>query len=253
MFSLDDYLATFSDGAPTVVVVVVAALLGLRHATDPDHLAAVATLVAGDRKTAVRDARTLGLAWGLGHALSLMALGIPIVVFRAFLPEGLVQAAEVLIGILVVALSVRVLVRWQRGYWHVHAHDHDDDASHVHPHAHAAEDSTHAHEHPRPRARTPLGAFAVGLVHGVGGSAGVGLLLLASIDSLALGLGALIFFAGFTAVSMTFISDGVGRALASASSKKGAFRVALPALAVLTFAFGVYYEASALGPLSGLL
>jgi ABC-type nickel/cobalt efflux system permease component RcnA len=253
VLGLDEYLASLSDGSPAVLILVVAALLGLRHATDPDHLAAVATLVAGDRETAVRAARRLGLAWGLGHALSLLALGVPIVVFRAFLPGGLVQAAEVGIAILVMYLSLRVVVRWRRGYWHVHVHDHDDAASHLHLHAHEAEDVAHGHEHGQraPRARTPLGAFAVGVVHGIGGSAGVGLLLLASIDTLAIGIGALVFFAGFTAVSMTFISGGVGRVLAG-TSRRGATPV-LPAVAVVTFAFGAYYGMSALGPLSRLL
>ena len=86
MFGLDDYLASFSDGTTLVLVIAVAILLGLRHATDPDHLAAVTTLLASTERRA-RDAAKLGLAWGAGHALTLFALGVPIVLYRASLPE----------------------------------------------------------------------------------------------------------------------------------------------------------------------
>ena len=85
MFGLDDFLASYSDGATLALVVAVAVLLGLRHATDPDHLAAVTTLIASTERRA-RDAARLGLAWGAGHALTLFVLGVPIVLYRASLP-----------------------------------------------------------------------------------------------------------------------------------------------------------------------
>ena len=100
MFGLDHYLASFSDGTTLVLVVAVAILLGLRHATDPDHLAAVTTLLASTERRA-RDAARLGLAWGAGHALTLFALGVPIVLYRAYLPETVQRAAETAIGFLI--------------------------------------------------------------------------------------------------------------------------------------------------------
>lgn len=245
MFGIDEAIARLSDGSSTGLILVAAALLGLRHATDPDHLAAVAALVAGERETAPRAARKLGFAWGLGHAASLVGLGIPVVLFSKFLPAEMLRATEVAVGAVVMVLSARVLVRWRRGYWHVHAHTHDG-RPHVHLHAHEMGDHRHTHAHGAPSVRSAGTAFAVGLVHGVGGSAAVGLLLLASIDARALALGALVFFAGFTALSMTLISDGLGRALVRATPRTGLV-VGIPVLALAAFAVGAYYGASGLG------
>ena len=83
MFGLDDYLASFSDGAASRSSCRVAILLGLRHATDPDHLAAVRTLWPRTRASGAKQAAALGLAWGIGHALTLFAFGLPIVALRA--------------------------------------------------------------------------------------------------------------------------------------------------------------------------
>src|SRR5207247_154064 len=114
MFGLDDWIAHFSDGATLAVVAVVAIVLGLRHATDPDHLAAVTTLIASGRERTKRAAARLGLAWGLGHATSLFTFGLPIVLFKAYLPEPVQRGAETAVGVLIVALAVWLLVRWRR-------------------------------------------------------------------------------------------------------------------------------------------
>ena len=228
MFGLDDYLASFSDGTTLVLVIVVAILLGLRHATDPDHLAAVTTLLASTERRA-RDAAKLGLAWGAGHALTLFALGVPIVLYRAYLPETVQRAAETAIGFLIAGLAVWLLVRWRRGAFHAHPHDHGD-RSHAHLHSH----SISPHEHAR--GRTPLGAFAVGLLHGIGGSAGVGILLVSTIDRTALAIGALGILAAFTAVSMTLLTTGFGLTL----GRRSLGRLA-PALGVASLAFGLWY------------
>jgi len=223
MFGLDDYLASFSDGTTLVLVIVVAILLGLRHATDPDHLAAVTTLLASTERRA-RDAAKLGLAWGAGHALTLFALGVP---------ETVQRAAETAIGFLIAGLAVWLLVRWRRGAFHAHPHDHGD-RSHAHLHSH----STSPHEHAR--GRTPLGAFAVGLLHGIGGSAGVGILLVSTIDRTALAIGALGILAAFTAVSMTLLTTGFGLTL----GRRSLGRLA-PALGVASLAFGLWYALGA--------
>jgi ABC-type nickel/cobalt efflux system permease component RcnA len=232
MFGLDDYLASFSDGTTLVLVIAVAILLGLRHATDPDHLAAVTTLLASTERRA-RDAAKLGLAWGAGHALTLFALGVPIVLYRAYLPETVQRAAETAIGFLIAGLAVWLLVRWRRGAFHAHPHDHGD-RSHAHLHSH----SSSPHEHAR--SRTPLGAFAVGLLHGIGGSAGVGILLVSTIDGTALAIGALGILAAFTAVSMTLLTTGFGLTL----GRRSLGRLA-PALGVASLAFGLWYALGA--------
>jgi high-affinity nickel permease len=213
MFGLDNLIASHSSGAGLGIVALVAILLGLRHATDPDHLAAVTTLAAGRRGSAAE----LGLAWGAGHALTLFAFGLPIVLFHAFLPERVQQGAETTIGLVIVALAVWLLVRWRRGDFHVHAHP-----------------GTHG-------ARTPVQAFAIGLVHGIGGSAGVGVLLVASIPSHAYAVVALALLASFTAVSMTALSTGFGATLARAPIVRLA-----PALGFVSLAFGIWYALAAL-------
>src|SRR5437773_12086191 len=232
MFGLDDYLTSFSDGTTLVLVIAVAILLGLRHATDPDHLAAVTPLLASTERRA-RDAATLGAAWGAGHALTLFTVGVPIVLYRAYLPETVQRGAETAIGFLIAGLAVWLLVRWRRGAFHTHAHSHTD-----HSHAHLHSHSTDPHEHPR--TRTPLGAFAVGLLHGIGGSAGVGILLVSTIDGTALAIGALGLLAAVTAVSVTLLRPGVGLTLAGRSIGRLA-----PALGAASLAFGLWYALGA--------
>ena len=221
MFGLDEKIAAYSDGTALLLVVAVAILLGLRHATDPDHLAAVSTLLSSGRERTRRAAARLGIAWGLGHATTLFVFGLPIVLYRAYLPGPVQEGAETAVGVLIVALAVWLLLRWHRGVFH--------------PHAHRAA---------RP-ARTAVQAYGIGLVHGMGGSAGVGILLLSTIDDRLVAVGALGLFAFFTAVSMAFLSIGVGAAL-SGNRVRGSFHRIAPALGVSSMAFGVWYALGAL-------
>ena len=94
MFGLDEKIAGFSDGTALLVVIAIAILLGLRHATDPDHIAAVSTLISSGKDRTRRAATRLGLAWGLGHATTLFAFGLPIVLYRAYLPGPVQEGAE---------------------------------------------------------------------------------------------------------------------------------------------------------------
>jgi len=241
MFGLDDWIASLSDGASVWVVGLVAVLLGLRHATDPDHVAAVTTLVAGSRDNAARRAARLGLAWGLGHAATLFAFGLPILLLGAYLPDRVQQGAESAIAAVIVLLAVRLLVRWRRGALHVHAHSHGG-VDHVHLHAHARTPA-HAHAH---ATRSPAGAFGIGLIHGMGGSAGVGVLIVASVESTPLAILALFLLALFTAVSMTLLSTGLGITLVSRPLRATWTGVA-PALGLASLAFGLWYGTAAWG------
>ena len=239
MFGLDSWVAGFSDGTTLLVIALVAVVLGLRHATDPDHLAAVATLIAGAEERATKAAARLGVAWGLGHATSLFAFGLPIVLFKAYLPEPVQKGAETAVGVLIAALAVWLLIRWRRGLFHVHVHAHEK----LHAHGHVHDGDCHAHR--GPPARRPAQAFVIGLIHGMGGSAGVGVLLLASIHDHLLAVAALAIFAFCTALSMALLSTGFGRALASAPLRASFDRLA-PALALLSLAFGAWYALGAL-------
>jgi hypothetical protein len=223
MFGLDQHIAGLSDGTTLLLVAAVASVLGLRHATDPDHLAAVTTLIAGGRERGSLLAGRLGLSWGAGHATSLFAFGLPIVLFKTYLPESVQQGAETTVGLLIVALAAWLLVRWRRGLFR-----------------------THQHGHARTRrARTPLQAFGIGLVHGMGGSAGVGVLLLAAIHDRLVAAAALAIFAACTALSMALLSTGVGLTLSSGTAARSLHRVA-PVLGFASLAFGVWYSLGAL-------
>jgi cytochrome c biogenesis protein CcdA len=217
---LDDRIAALSHGTPIWIVLAVAVLLGLRHATDPDHLTAVTTLVASGKDRAARHAGELGLAWGLGHATTLFVFGLPVLLLHTLLPERVQQGAETAIGLVIVYLAVRLLIRWRRGELRFHSH----------PEAH--------------RARTRRGAFAIGLIHGAGGSAGVGILLLASIHSKPLAVASLVLLAVFTAVSMSALSTGFGLTLA-ARPVRSAFGTMAPALGTLSLLFGMWYATAA--------
>ena len=227
------------------LALVIAVLLGLRHATDPDHLTAVATLLAGGEHSRRRATR-LGMAWGLGHALTLFAFGVPVVLAGNALPERVQALAELAVGVLISVLAVRLLVRWRRGVFHVHPHRHGD-AVHAHPHVHdqAAVD-VHEHRHPESLGRSPLAAFGIGLVHGVGGSAAVGVLLVGAVSRGGAGVLALALFAGATAVSMALVSTAFGLALARGSLARH-LEGFIPALGTLSLLFGAWYGAVALG------
>ncbi len=143
MFGLDEQLSHVGGGGSLLVVLAVALLLGLRHATDPDHLAAVSTLIASDPEDGTRCAGRLGISWGLGHATTLIALGLPIVLLGTYLPEPVQRGAEAAVGLVIMALALRLLVRWRRGHFHAHLHRHGDvQHRHLHPHA---EHPGHAH------------------------------------------------------------------------------------------------------------
>ncbi|HEY3181820.1 MAG TPA: hypothetical protein VGJ77_03215 [Gaiellaceae bacterium] len=208
MFGLDDWIAQASDGTTLAFVVLVAIVLGLRHASDPDHVAAVTTLVAGGRGSGAR----LGLTWGAGHATSLLVFGTPIVLWKSYLPPLVEQGAEVTIGLVIAALALALLRR--------------------HPHAHE-------------RTRTAAQAYAIGVVHGVGGTGGVGVLVLATIQSQPVALAALALFAAGTALSMSVLSRAYGAALERPAVRTRLHRVA-PVLAMASLAFGVWYTLGAL-------
>jgi high-affinity nickel permease len=225
MFGLDDWIAGFSEGASVAVVLFVGVLLGLRHATDPDHIAAMTTLVASGRERAARSAARLGAWWGLGHGVALVVFGVPILLAERFVPDRVQQGAETAVAALIVFLAIRLLVRWRHGYFDLHAHPH----------------SEREHRH---QVRTPLAAFGVGLVHGIGGSAGVGILLLATIPSETVAVASLLLLAVFTAVSMAVVTVALGLTL-TARPVAAATHAVVPALGAASLLFGLWYAAAA--------
>lgn len=254
MSAIDGWLEELLSGQASLgLILLVSLVLGLRHASDPDHLAAVTTLVASEEdRDQIRQAGFMGFAWGLGHGTTLIIIGLPLLFFSRFLPEPIVQVAETIIGVIIVVLAVRLLMRWRSGLFHAHGHDHGRGGSHRHLHSHAeegeagAEAPVQSHEHTHSVGqRTPFSSYGVGLMHGIGGSGGLTLLLLSTIPSTAQATGALLLFAGGTAVSMALLSTVFGVAIARGPIAKNFERVA-PVLGALALVFGMWYALGAM-------
>jgi ABC-type nickel/cobalt efflux system permease component RcnA len=241
MFGLDHLISGLGADGGLLVVVGVALLLGLRHATDPDHLVAVSTLLATESERPARRATRLGLAWGLGHASSLVVLGVPVVLLGERVPGPVQQAAEVVVGLVIMALAVRLVGHWRRGGFHAHEHRHDGvPHRHLHGHCHG---NAHAHDHRLPRSETQ--ACVIGVIHGASGSGAIVVLLLASIGSRGAAVAALAVFAAGTALSMTVLSLGIGYAFARDRARYRLQGLA-PAFAPISFAFGAWWAAAAI-------
>jgi cytochrome c biogenesis protein CcdA len=236
---------------------LVAVLLGLRHATDPDHLTAVATLVLSERERSQSRASALGLAWGAGHGATLFGFGLPVVLALPLVPVGMREIAEIAVGAAIALLSIRLLVRWKRGYFHVHAHAHAG-VRHAHPHVHegvpahghpaggehgAGGIDSHAHGHAR--GRSLGGSFAMGLLHGVAGSAAAGLIVVAASPDTGARIVALAVFAAGTALSMAVVSTALGYVVARGPARR--LEALVPAVGLAGLAFGVVYGLTAAG------
>ena len=245
MGGLDAQLADLGSGGSLVVVLVVALVLGLRHATDPDHLTAVSTLIASEQDDGVRRAARLGLAWGGGHATTLVVFGLPVVLFGSALPDGVQRACEMAVGVTIIALALRLLVRWRNGRFHAHAHRHGS-IEHRHLHGHAGPTHDHVHAPAAQLGRSGLQAYGIGLVHGAGGSAGVAVLLIAGAPGHGEAIAALLIFALATAASMTMLSLFTGWALTRGAVVQRALAVT-PALGVFSLTFGAWYLLGAAG------
>ncbi|UPJ50925.1 high-affinity nickel-transport family protein [Bradyrhizobium sp. 200] len=201
--------------------------LGMRHATDADHVVAIATIVSRERSVA--GSALIGAAWGIGHTVTVMAVGAAIIVFGVVIPPRLGMSMEFAVGIMLALLGVLTLGR-TGGMAHAHAgvtgvheldvHDHlhtHGDYLHRHPHGHGPGAHGHADEH-TPLARLDrsvlariafydwLRPFVVGLVHGLAGSAAVVLMILSIIREPVAALGYLLLFGLGTIVGMMLIT-----------------------------------------------
>ena len=146
---------------------------------------------------------------------------------------------------MIMFLAARLLLRWRRGHFHVHAHRHGD-VEHRHLHPHHGDGHDHAHEPEARLGRSPWQAFGIGLVHGTGGSAGVGVLLLATIPSQAEAVAALVVLAAGTALSMALLSSAFGYAITRGPVLRRMLAFA-PAMGVTTLLFGGWYTLGAIG------
>ena len=118
---LDAWLEGLFSGAPLLAALGIALVLGLRHASDPDHLVAVTSLVAADGGD-TRAATRLGAWWGVGHGLTLLVIGLPLIFFKSELPAWLEAGAEKTVGVVILFLAARVIYKWVKGDYRVTAH-----------------------------------------------------------------------------------------------------------------------------------
>lgn len=159
-------------------------VLGLKHALDADHLAAVSTM-ASERRS-ILSSSLIGALWGLGHTSSLMAAGIVVIFLHFQISKHTEQALEFCVGIMLVVLGVNTLRKLARGgHVHVHVHEH---GGHLHAHPHIHEHSEHAEPHTHHALRLGTRPLLIGIVHGLAGSAAITLLVLTTISSPVVGL-----------------------------------------------------------------
>lgn len=156
-------------------------MLGLRHALDGDHVAAVSTVLA--QRPSLKASGLIGFSWGIGHTLILLLVGLVVLWFRVPVPDLLAQAAEGAVGVMLIVLGGLLGMKLFKERWHVHQHDHDG-TRHVHLHSHAVR-VDHGHPHWWTESVRPL---CIGMAHGLAGSAALLLLVVSSAGGVAEGL-----------------------------------------------------------------
>jgi ABC-type nickel/cobalt efflux system permease component RcnA len=217
-------------------------LLGMQHALEVDHIAAVSSIAA--RRSDVSDIVKHGLTWGLGHTLTLFAFAGAAIVLGQAIPENWSRPLETAVGIMLVGLGAHVLWRLWRDRVHFHSHSHGDGTVHLHAHSHAREAARQtvphtraAHEHAHGfRWRTLL----VGLMHGMAGSAALLVLAVSRASSPAIGLLYVALFGIGSMIGMAALSSVIAVPLAvSARWLTSVNRGLQGAVGVVTIAIGV--------------
>ena len=249
--------------------------LGMRHATDADHVVAIATIVS--RQRTLRGSALIGGAWGVGHTLTILVVGGAVILFGVVIPARVGLAMELAVGIMLVLLGLLTLTGLGRvireaagshaqrtvpGYGHGHGHDH---ITHVYPHdhAHAHGDYVHQHAHGHgpeghghPEDQTPLARIdgrlggltlyqylrplVVGIVHGLAGSAAVALLVLAAVREAAWAMAYLLLFGAGTILGMMLITTALAAPFALSWTTLPRFNWQLRvASGLISFGFGL--------------
>jgi len=262
---------SFGNAAP-LGIALIGLLLGMRHATDPDHVVAITTILSRERR--IVAAARIGIIWGFGHTLTVLIVGAAIIVFKIAIPARLGLAMEFAVAVVLSLLGVgsasNLLRRIAQGVFsvalgdsdslvvHSHPHTHSS-ATHAHPHVHLHSHDDHAHtdtavdsHHDSPNlpnempqsfaARRPLlRSFSVGMVHGLAGSAAIALLVLAAIPQ---PLWATLYLAVFcfgTIIGMGIITTAIAAPFIFASRRLSRLHLGLiHGAGLLSFSFGLF-------------
>lgn len=174
-------------------------LLGLRHALDSDHLAAVSTVLA--ERPSLLASGAVGLWWGIGHTVTLLLVGSIVLAWGIRIPAEFEFIAESGVAVLLLVLGGTLAAKLYRERWHVHSHHHSDGVPHVHFHSHERQED-HRHRHWMVQSIRPL---FIGMVHGLAGSAALILMILASTKEVWAGLLAILIFGTGSIVGMMLI------------------------------------------------
>jgi ABC-type nickel/cobalt efflux system permease component RcnA len=193
-------------------------VLGLRHALDADHLAAVSTF-ASEERSLLRSSM-IGVSWGMGHTAALLVFGLAVAAFRLTLTPRLAQVLEFTVGLMLIVLGANVLFKlWKGSALHAHAHAHDG-VEHRHLHVHVAE-PRHEHQHQHQHRTLRLGGrpFMVGVVHGLAGTAALMMLVVGTLPSLLLAAIYILVFGVGSIGGMVLMSVLISVPLAIATSR----------------------------------
>ena len=173
-------------------------LLGLRHALDSDHLAAVSTVLA--ERPSLLASGAVGLWWGIGHTLTLLLVGTVVLAWGIRIPEEFELLAESGVAILLIVLGGTLALKLYRERWHVHRHHHDGEP-HIHFHSHHRQED-HRHPHWMTQSIRPL---CIGMAHGLAGSAALMLMILSTTKEMGTGLLSILVFGVGSIIGMMVI------------------------------------------------
>ena len=210
-------------------IIALGFFLGMRHATDPDHVIAVTTIVS--RQRSILKSAAVGAFWGVGHTLTIFAVGIAIILFDLVIPPRVGLSMELSVGLMLIILGLMNVFSFRRalpeeaGHSHTdshaaHSHHHSHgDYVHSHPHSHDPEAHPHAAEHTpvawldrllgRNAVYRPLRPLIIGIVHGLAGSAAVALLVLTTIRDARWAVAYLLVFGVGTIAGMMLITMSI--------------------------------------------
>ena len=173
-------------------------LLGVRHAFDIDHAAAVSTMVKNN--SSLKSSSLVGMFWGLGHTMSLLVAGVIVLLLGISIPQKMALSLDFIIGAMLILLGINAILTVKKNKIHMHKHKHGQ-KEHLHFHSHKLI-SNHEHEHMVLRK-----SLLVGLIHGLAGSAGLTLLVLAAIKSFWTGFWYILIFGVGSIIGMMAISS----------------------------------------------
>jgi high-affinity nickel-transport protein len=244
-----------------LAILTIGFLLGMRHATDPDHVIAVSTIVSRERS--ILKAALIGILWGCGHTITIVAVGAAIILFGMAIPARVGLTMEFSVGLMLILLGVLNLtgaMRWLTQKFspshpkvtgdHAHLHEHNSHL-HLHWHSHGPAGEHHgASVAPPARLRAPfarLGVFHtlrplfVGIVHGLAGSAAVALLVLSTIRDPRWAVLYLVVFGVGTIAGMMFITAAIALPFSFAGYKFAWLnRGLITASGLVSLAFGLF-------------